>query len=322
MAVIETDVLLIPESSHPNVRRAPPLMTTSSAGVSLKPQHYQTILQERPSIAFFEVHAENYMCAGGPPHRYLSAIRESYPLSVHGVGLSIGAYAPLNRAHLERLKAVIDRYEPALFSEHLAWSTHAAGFLNDLLPIPYNKEALQRVVEHIDATQSFLGRRMLLENPSTYVRFAQSTFSETDFIREVVIRTGCGLLLDVNNVYVSATNHGLDPYHYLDHIRADAVAQYHLAGHTTEADEDGYPLLIDTHNRHVDDAVWSLYAYAIHCFGMHPTLIEWDDDIPEWPALLSEAELADAVATANLQQTSPQLAHTFSKDHSRSLAHV
>ena len=175
------------------------------AGVGLKAQHYPAIIDEKPDIGFFEVHAENYMCAGGPPHRYLSAIRERYLLSLHGVGLSIGAAQPLDRNHLARLKALIERYDPGLFSEHLAWSTHDGVFLNDLLPVPYTAETLARVCKHIDQVQEALGRQMLLENPSTYVAYAESDYAETDFIAEVARRARCGLLLDVNNVYVAST---------------------------------------------------------------------------------------------------------------------
>lgn len=268
------------------------------AGVGLKPEHYRAILDQRPGIGIFEIHAENYMGDGGPPHRYLTAVRELYPLSIHGVGLSIGSNGPLCDAHLRRLKTLIDRYEPALFSEHLAWSTHSSGYLNDLLPIPYTKEALRRVVQHIDTAQTFLGRRLLLENPSTYVRFAESTYSEPDFINEIVRHTGCGLLLDVNNVYVSATNHGFDPYAYIDQIDHPAVGEIHLAGHTREFDTDGSPLLIDTHDRYVDDAVWSLYAHVVRRTGRVSTMIERDADIPDLAVLLAESERANAVAQA------------------------
>ena len=185
-------------------------------GVGLKAEHYRTIVESQPDIGFFEVHAENYMGAGGPPHRYLSAIRERYPLSLHGVGLSIGADRPLDWDHLQRLKQLIGRYAPGLFSEHLAWSSHDTGFLNDLLPVPYTTETLTRISEHIDQVQEALGRQMLLENPSTYLAFAESTYSEIDFIAEVVRRTGCGMLLDVNNVYVASTNQQWDPIAYID----------------------------------------------------------------------------------------------------------
>lgn len=267
----------------------------SRAGVGLKAEHCRTIIDTLPDIGFFEVHAENYMGAGGPPHRYLSAIREHYPLSLHGVGLSIGADRPLDRDHLQKLKALIERYTPALFSEHLAWSTHDERFLNDLLPLPYTTETLRCVASHINEVQDTLGRQMLLENPSTYLAFAESTYSETDFISEIVKRTGCGLLLDVNNVYVASTNQKWDPFAYIDSYPLAHIREIHLAGHTREADENGLPLLIDTHDRPVDEIVWDLYAYAIDCIGPVPTLIEWDTGIPDWPVLKAEADRAEAI---------------------------
>jgi uncharacterized protein (UPF0276 family) len=267
-------------------------------GVGLKAEHYRTILETLPDIGFFEVHAENYMGAGGPPHRYLSAIRERYKLSLHGVGLSIGADRPLDEDHLQRLKQLIERYRPGLFSEHLAWSSHDTGFLNDLLPVPYTPETLVRVADHIDQVQSTLGRQMLLENPSTYLAFAESTYSEIDFIAEVVRRTGCGLLLDVNNVYVASTNQQWDPVAYIDAYPLAHVQEIHLAGHTREADDKRRPLLIDTHNRPVDEIVWDLYAHAITLIGPVPTLIEWDADVPAWPTLKQEADRAEAIMLA------------------------
>lgn len=268
------------------------------AGVGLKAEHYREIVETRPDIGFFEVHAENYMGAGGPPHRYLNAIRERYPLSLHGVGLSIGADRPLDREHLHRLKDLIARYQPGLFSEHLAWSSHDTGFLNDLLPLPYTNEMLTRVCEHIDEVQAVLGRQMLLENPSTYLSFAESTWSETDFIAEIARRTGCGLLLDVNNVHVASTNQQWDATAYIDAYPLGSVQEIHLAGYTREADEVGRPLLIDTHNRPVDELVWVLFAYTVEKIGPTPTLIEWDADIPTWPELKAEAERAEAVMVA------------------------
>jgi uncharacterized protein len=274
----------------PSQDRLPP-----RGGVGLKAEHYRTIIETLPDIGFFEVHAENYMGAGGPPHRYLSAIRERYRLSLHGVGLSIGADRPLDRDHLGRIAQLIARYAPGLFSEHLAWSSHDAGFFNDLLPVPYTKAALIRVADHIDEVQTALGRQMLLENPSTYLAFAESTYSETAFIAEVVRRTGCGLLLDVNNVYVASTNQQWDPFAYLDDFPLAHVQEIHLAGYTHEADEKGRPLLIDTHDRPVADIVWELFAKAIARTGALPTLIEWDKDVPEWPVLKREADRAEAV---------------------------
>jgi len=272
----------------------PPLLV----GVGLKAEHYLTVIGTRPDIGFFEVHAENYMGAGGPPHRYLSAVREHYPLSLHGVGLSIGAARPLDKAHLGRLRQLVQRYEPFLFSEHLAWSSHDAGFLNDLLPLPYNGRTMSQVADHIDELQTALGRPMLLENPSTYLTFAQSTYAETEFIAALVRRTGCGLLLDVNNVQVASTNQQLDPFAYIDAFPLHAVREIHLAGFAPEADENGLPLLIDTHDRPVDRAVWDLFAYTIARTGPMPTLIEWDADVPAWQDLKAEADRAAALMQA------------------------
>jgi uncharacterized protein (UPF0276 family) len=268
------------------------------AGVGLKADHYRTILETSPDIGFFEVHAENYMGAGGPPHRYLGAIRDRYPLSLHGVGLSIGADRPLDRLHLQRLKELIARYEPALFSEHLAWSTHGSAFLDDLLPVPYTAESLARVCAHINETQDVLGRRILLENPATYLAFAESTYSETDFIGEIVRRTGCALLLDVNNVYIASTNQQWDPARYIGEFPLTHVREIHLAGHACEADEKGRPLLIDSHDRSVAYLVWALYEHAIELTGPLPTLIEWDTKLPAWTELQAEAERAEAVMLA------------------------
>ena len=267
-------------------------------GVGLKAEHYRTIVETLPDVGFFEVHAENYMGAGGPPHRYLSAIRERYPLSLHGVGLSIGADRPLDEDHLQRLKRLIERYRPGLFSEHLAWSSHDSSFLNDLLPVPYTAETLTRVIEHIDQVQNALRRQMLLENPSTYLAFAESTYSEIDFIAQVVRRTGCGLLLDVNNVYVASTNQEWDPIAYIEAYPLAHVQEIHIAGYTREADDKGRPLLIDTHNRPVEEIVWSLYAHAVTLIGPVPTLIEWDADVPDWPMLKREADRAEAIMLA------------------------
>jgi len=265
------------------------------AGVGLKPQHYRDILDGAPDIGWFEVHAENYMGAGGPPHAYLTAVRERYPLSLHGVGLSIGGSGPLDKDHLGRLRALIERYQPALFSEHLAWSSHDTVYLNDLLPLPYTEETLDLVCTHIDEVQETLHRQVLLENPSTYVAFAETSMREVDFLREVVQRTGCGLLLDVNNVFVQAINHGFDAAAYIDSFPAEHVAEIHLGGHDEDADDDGAPLLIDDHGREVADPVWALYARTLARAGPKPTLIEWDNDVPDWPTLFAEAKRADAV---------------------------
>lgn len=268
------------------------------AGVGLKAEHYRTIIDTQPDVGFFEIHAENYMGAGGPPHRYLAAIRDRYPLSLHGVGLSIGGQRPLDVDHLYRLKGLIARYDPTLFSEHLAWSSHDTGFLNDLLPLPYTAQTLARVVEHIDEVQERLNRQILLENPSTYLAFSESTYSEIDFIVEIVRQTGCGLLLDVNNAYIASTNQQWDPFAYIDAYPLAKVQEIHLAGHARETDEKGRPLLIDTHDRPIDEVVWGLFAQAINRTGPVPTLIEWDADLPDWPTLMMEADLADAIMMA------------------------
>ncbi|MDN4574811.1 hypothetical protein DBB29_19610 [Pandoraea cepalis] len=263
------------------------------AGVGLKAEHYRVIIETRPDIGFFEVHAENYMGAGGPPHRYLTAIREHYPLSLHGVGLSIGADRPLDQAHMQRLKALNKRYDPALFSEHLAWSSHGTTYLDDLLPVPYIDDSLSRICQHIDQVQTALGRQMLLENPATYIWFKESTWRETDFIREIVQRTGCGLLLDVNNVHVSSTNQQWNAHAYINEFPLAHVQQIHLAGHSCQVDEHGRPLLIDSHDKRVDPQVWKLFLQVIKCIGPVPTLIEWDANVPAWPDLQAEAMMAE-----------------------------
>ena len=257
------------------------------------------MLATRPDIGFFEVHAENYMVDGGPFHHFLGRIREHYPLSLHGVGLSIGGEDALDEDHLDRLAQLIERYEPASFSEHLAWSSHGDTFFNDLLPLPYDRPTLDRVCRHIDRVQERLQRRMLLENPSTYVEFEASTMSETQFLREVLQRTGCGLLLDVNNVYVSCTNHGRDALAYIDELPLDAVGEVHLAGFARDHDAAGAPLLIDSHGSPVDEAVWRLYDHVVERLGPVPTLLERDNDVPALGTLLAEAGRAEAVmATA------------------------
>jgi uncharacterized protein (UPF0276 family) len=268
------------------------------AGVGLKPEHYREILASSPEIGWFEIHAENYMGEGGAPHHYLGAIRERYPVSLHGVGLSIGGAGPLDAEHLARLKALIERYEPASFSEHLAWSSHDSVYLNDLLPLPYTEETLARVCEHVDEVQEKLGRRMLLENPSTYVAFANASMSEVEFLRAVVRRTGCGLLLDVNNVYVQSVNHGFEAAALIDAFPVEHVGEMHLGGHAADSDDDGSPLLIDDHGREVADPVWALYAQALSRAGAKPTLIEWDNDVPAWDVLFAEAKRADAAIAA------------------------
>ncbi len=267
------------------------------SGLGLKPEHFRSILETLPDLGFLEIHAENYMVEGGPYHHYLAKIRSHYPLSIHGVGLSIGAEVGLDEAHLDRLAALIKRYEPQSFSEHLAWSSHGGVFLNDLLPLPYHAETLHRVCAHIDRVQERLQRRMLLENPATYVEFADSTFGEADFIGELVRRTGCGLLLDVSNVHVSCVNHGRDPQAFITALPLAATGQIHLAGFARDVDAAGDPLLIDSHGAAVADEVWRLYRFALEMLGPVPTLIERDNDVPAFPVLLAEARKAEAMLT-------------------------
>lgn len=275
------------------------------AGAGFKPQHAEAILADQKRIGFLEVHAENYMGAGGMPHRILTRMREQFPISIHGVGLSIGGEDPLDLNHLERLAMLVERYQPALVSEHLAWSSHDRTYYNDLLPVPYDKDTLDRVVRHVDQVQARLKRMILLENPSTYIAFETSTMRETDFIREIARRTGCGLLLDINNVHVSASNHGYSAERYLSDFPLDKVAEIHLAGHAPDGDAEGGDiasvsserrrLLIDTHDRPVDEAVWDLFESVLGETGALPTLIEWDEAIPEWAVLRREADRADRI---------------------------
>ena len=264
-------------------------------GIGFKPQHFDAILAGEQPIGFVEVHAENYMGAGGPPHAMLRQLRERYALSIHGVGLSIGSASALDTDHLARLKTLCERYQPESFSEHLAWSSHGEIYLNDLLPLPYTQETLDRIVAHVDQVQHALGREMLLENPSTYLQFAGSTIPEAEFLSEIARRTGCGLLLDVNNVFVQATNHGTSAEAYLAAFPLTRVKEIHLGGHDAQSDETGAPLLIDAHGAPVADPVWSLYESVIARTGPLPTLIEWDNDVPDWPVLAAEARAAGAI---------------------------
>jgi len=282
-----------PSSGKAHTRGAATIPARS--GVGFKLEHAEAILTERTEVGWFEIHAENYMEAGGPPHHYLERVRERYPVSVHGVGMSIGGDAPLDKAHLARLKAVCDRYQPGLVSEHLAWSTHDTVYLNDLIALPYNSRSLRRVCEHIDQVQMALGRQLLLENPSTYVSFRSSDMSEIEFLSAVVRHTACGLLLDVNNVFVSSVNHEFDPILYVDAFPVEHVGEIHLGGHADDLDDVGAPLLIDSHGCAVADPVWELYRRVLARSGRRPTLIEWDNDVPDWPTLEAQAMAAEAI---------------------------
>ncbi len=266
----------------------------AAPGVGYKPQHFADILDNATPVEWLEIHAENYMGAGGRPLAQLRHLAERFAFSVHGVGLSIGGEMPLDEDHLARLKHLCDWLQPASFSEHLAWSTHDAHFLNDLLPLPYTDATLTRVANHIDQVQEVVGRQMLLENPSSYLAFEESTMEETEFLHQIAKRTGCGLLLDVNNIFVSATNLKLDPRAYVDAFPLHLVGEIHLGGHDEDEDDHGAPLLIDSHGREVADPVWTLLDYTLERSGPKPLLIEWDADVPDWPALSAEAMRATA----------------------------
>lgn len=260
----------------------------SNAGIGLRARHYLDILSAPPAVGWFEAHSENYFAEGGLPLYYLERIRSDYPLSLHGVGLSLGSTDSLNIAHLRKLKSLIERFEPGLVSEHLSWGSVSGRYVNDLLPLPYTEEALTHVICRIMQVQDFLGRRILVENVSSYLQYRQSTIPEWEFLAEISARSGCGILLDVNNIHVSAVNHRFDPLAYLHAIPAGAVQEIHLAGFDNSGE-----CLIDTHATAVCDEVWTLYSYALAHVGNVPTLIEWDTDIPALPVLLEEARKAD-----------------------------
>ncbi|MCH2066516.1 MAG: DUF692 domain-containing protein [Shimia sp.] len=262
-------------------------------GVGYKPQHYSDLIENPGTVGWLEIHAENYMGDGGRPIAQLRQLTERFPISVHGVGLSIGGEGRLDPEHLARLKHLVGWLNPTVFSEHLAWSTHDGAFLNDLLPLPYTESTIARVSDHIDELQNTIGRQMMLENPSSYLAFDESTWSEPDFLREVAKRSGCGLLLDVNNVFVSATNLNYDPKQYIADYPLEHVGEIHLGGHDEDEDDHGQPLLIDSHGAPVVDPVWALLDHTLSLSGPRPILIEWDTDVPEWPILHAEAERAE-----------------------------
>lgn len=272
-------------------------------GLGLRRQHYETILAERPALDWFEILTENYLVPGGKPLHYLDRIRALYPMVMHGVSLSIGSSDPLNRAYLAEVKALIERIQPAWLSDHLCWTGVGGVNLHDLLPLPYTEEALRHVVERVRQVQDFLGRQILLENVSSYLTYQMSAMSEWEFLAAVASEADCLILLDINNIYVSAFNHGFDPLAYLDGIPAERVRQFHLAGHLNLGTH-----IVDTHDHPVIDAVWSLYKEAVRRFGVVPTMIERDDNIPELGELLAELEVArrhaaHASAMVNQRQT-------------------
>ncbi len=263
-------------------------------GVGLRAPHYREMFATRPNLAFLEVNSENFFGDGGQPLSFLERFRAHYPFSFHSVGLSLGSTDGLSERHLRKLRAIIDRFEPALVSDHLCWGSVDGAYVNDLLPLPYTEEALVQICTNIDRAQAFLGQSILVENVSSYLEFACSEMSEWDFLAAVAKRTGCGILLDINNIFVSASNHGYNATDYLDAIPAAAVKEMHLAGH-----ERSDRLLIDTHGAPIANAVWALYANAVRRFGDVPTLIERDTNIPPLVALIGEANRAQHVLRAN-----------------------
>jgi uncharacterized protein (UPF0276 family) len=281
-------------------------LVPAAAGIGLRFQHHQAVLETRPDVAWLEVDTENYM-GGGTPLAYLEAIRRDYPLSLHGIGLSLGSAGEPDTKHLTRIRNVMERFEPGLVSEHLSWSIVGGTYLADLLPLPLTEEALDVVCRHVDQTQAFLQRRILIENPSSYLTFEHSTIPEWDFIAAVARRIGCGILCDVNNIYVSACNHGWDASAYLAALPARAVGEIHLAGHAVRRLEGGKVLRIDDHGSRVPQPVWLLYVEALERFGSVPTLIEWDTDVPPLEVLLGEA----AQATIHLERTGKETAHAI-----------
>ena len=264
------------------------------AGLGLRGPHVAEIIATRPAVAWFELHPENYM-SEGPGLASLEKIRRDYPLSLHGVGLSLGSAEGIDPAHLTRLRRLIERLEPGLVSEHLSWSVSGGVYLNDLLPLPLDEETLLTVARNVQTMQEAIGRRVLIENPSAYVRFRHSPIPEPEFLAALAQRTGCGLLCDVNNTYVSCVNFGLDPHGYLDALPAAEVGEVHLAGHF-RTERQGRPLLIDDHGSRVSEPVWALYEHALERFGAVPSLIEWDREIPSLDVLMREAARADAIA--------------------------
>lgn len=277
------------------MRKAPAFVLPPGIGVGYKPQHFADIVDDARPIEWLEIHAENYMGGGGRPLAQLRHLAERFPISVHGVGLSIGGEAALDEDHLAQLKTLCTWVQPSSFSEHLAWSTHDGVFFNDLLPLPYTHETLSRVADHVDRVQEVLGRRMLLENPSSYLAFAETEMSEVEFLTQVARRTGCGLLLDVNNVFVSGHNLGFAPAGFIDAFPMDLVGEVHLGGYSVDRDIQGASVLIDSHSQPVADPVWALFEAVIARSGPIPTLIEWDNDVPDWAALVAEAARAGAV---------------------------
>jgi uncharacterized protein (UPF0276 family) len=275
-----------------SLKQCPP--DTKPAGIGLRHAHYRDVAETKPDIGWLEVHPENYF-GGGLNRHYLTKAREIYPLSFHAVGLSLGSAERVSRGHLQNIKDLIAIYEPFQVSDHASWSMSGNAHLNDLLPLPYTEETLAVLCRNINETQEFLARRILVENPSTYLAFRESTMSEWEFMNEAAQRTGCGILLDVNNIYVQSRNHGFDAREYLAGIEARHVGEMHLAGHSEREGADGAVVLIDTHDSLIRPEVWDLYAFAVERFGAVPVLIEWDQKLPPLATLIEEAKRAQDI---------------------------
>lgn len=269
-------------------------ITNNMIGIGLRAPHYYQVLEEKPNIDWLEVHTENFMLKGGPLLALLSSIGQHYPLSFHGVGLSLGSAQGICKEHLKRIKQLIKRFEPALISDHLSWSTTENIYFPDLLPIPYHAESLTLIANNIDQAQNYLQKTLLIENPSSYLEYKTSTYREAEFLAELVKRTGAKILLDVNNIFVSCCNHGWNPHEYIQAIPYEAVQEIHLAGHSIHAQDSTHILRVDSHDNYVCEDVWELYGYAIKHTGMVPTLLEWDSEIPDLQVLLDEAKKSQA----------------------------
>lgn len=277
---------------------AQPQPVPAAAGIGLRHAHHAEFLESRPRVGWVEIHSENFFADGGPDLDVLDRVRENYPVSCHGVGLSLGSTDPLDREHLRKLARLIDRCEPFLVSEHCSFSSVDGRFVNDLLPLPYTEEALAHLVARVAEAQDLLGRPILIENPSTYLEFTCSGMWEWEFLAELTRATGCGLLLDINNVYVSSRNHGFTPWDYLRAIPPDSVGEIHLAGYEAQR-RAGREVLVDTHGAPVFPQVWTLFQQALRLFGPRPVLIEWDSNLPSLDVLVEEAHRADALGAAS-----------------------
>jgi len=264
------------------------------AGIGLRAQHYQYVMNNSPDVPWFEVHTENFFAQGGITHHILQKVRNDYPISFHGVGMSLGSLEGLSKTHLQKTKELVDKFQPALVSEHISWSEIDGVYMNDLLPVPYTKEATDVLVRNINQMQDFIGRQILVENPSSYLEFLNQEMPEYEFINTVIEKSGCGLLLDINNIYVSSHNQNFDAEQYLKNINHSAIGEIHLAGYSVRNIGD-QQILIDTHGDKVHHQVWDLYKKAIELFGKRPTLIEWDTDIPEFEILQEEAKKAEEI---------------------------